>query len=103
MGDYLKKYAQSCDVPVIVFAQLKEAGAERNDFSSRVQNDRTFANHCHTLLEVIPNFKDSTTKIICHKQRWGNISQWELVVQFVKGILKPLDVFNLSIKVSDLI
>ncbi len=95
LGTYLKKYSQDCDVPVIVFAQLYDEGNDKKDISTRVQNDRSFANHCHTIIEVRPNFEMETTEVVCHKQRWGLKPQWKVHVQYSKGLLVPIKSINI--------
>ncbi len=87
LGSYLKKYAQESIVPIIVFAQLKPNPKDQSDFGSRIQNDQTFANHAHTLLEVTPDYSSSTTTIQCHKHRWGVQQDWRIILRFEKGKL----------------
>ena len=87
LGNYLKKYAQISETPVIVFAQLWPDGENHSDFSSRIQNDRNFANHAHTCLEIILNHEVMTTDLVCHKQRWGNQQFWKVTLVFRGGRL----------------
>ena len=90
LGQYLKKYAQDCFLPVIVFCQLYGETNDRVAFADRVQGDRQFANHCHTLIEVIPDMETRTTKFRCHKHRWGDTQNWEVVLKFDNGRLRVI-------------
>ncbi len=96
LGSYLKRYAQICDVPVVIFAQLWADSDSRPDFPQRVQYDRMFANHAHTCLEVIPDHGSRTTTIRCHKQRWGPIQRWEVTLQYERGRLLVPKVWDLD-------
>lgn len=96
LGSYLKRYAQICDVPVVIFAQLWADSDSRPDFPQRVQYDRMFANHAHTCLEVIPDHGSRTTTIRCHKQRWGPIQRWEVTLQYDRGRLLVPKVWDLD-------
>lgn len=89
LGLNLKQYAASCKIPVVVLSQLHPDPDDNKAMSERIQGDRTFYNHCHTVLEVIPDTKALTTTIACHKQRWGNNQEWEVELNFDRGRLVP--------------
>jgi hypothetical protein len=86
-GFFIKQYVQVCPIPVIVFVQLKEETSENKYFKTRVENDNTFANHGHNLLEIRVDKVLMTTTIVCHKNRWG--SGWQMTLNYRKGALEP--------------
>jgi replicative DNA helicase len=85
LGLYLKDYGKRIGIPVVVFAQLKPEGEGSGDFSSRVQGDRTIYNHAFAAIEIVPDFKNSSTKFIFHKNRFGTQQGLEMSVKFTEG------------------
>ena len=88
LGDYLKRYAMICEVPVIVFVQLYAESADRKEFGDRIQYDKTLVNHAQTCLEIDADCEALITTIKCHKQRWGQYQNWKIELQFLYGRLR---------------
>lgn len=84
LGLYLKDYGKNHGVPVVCFVQLGP-GADGADFSSRVQNDKTFVNHSFLAVELEPDFETLTTKFKIHKDRFSGHTGKEVVADFVGG------------------
>lgn len=89
LGSYLKSYGSETRVPVIIFAQLKPASESLN-FSDRIQNDKTFANHASTVIEIRSDLVAQTTEFIFHKDRWGDFQGKSLKLQFHQGAFRPM-------------
>lgn len=72
LGFFFKDYGRKAPIPVIAFAQLRPSSDKTpEDFSARIQNDRTIANHAFINVEVIPDFEKKTTTFKIWKDRHG--------------------------------
>jgi predicted ATP-dependent serine protease len=92
LGLYLKDYGKRVGIPVVAFAQLKPEAEGSKNFSDRVQNDRTMYNHAFSAIEIVPDFKNRTTKFIFHKNRFGTEQGATLTLKFVDGRYEGVDV-----------
>ncbi len=88
-GLYLKDYGKRAGVPVVVFCQLKP-NSESPDIASRIQNDKTIYNHAFAVVELVPDFKNRTTKFVFHKDRFGEVQGAEITMKFVDGRFEPM-------------
>jgi len=91
LGLFLKEYGRKVSIPVIIFAQIqpppKSDGDWIPDFSSRVQGDKTFVNHCVMAIEILPDFETQTTKFYIHKDRFGATQGHSLDFNWKRGRL----------------
>lgn len=81
-GSFLKDYGRKSSVPVVVFVQLREEGA---DFKDRIENDKTILNHAWNAVEIKPNFETKITTFKIHKQRFGHSQFNEVAMKYVHG------------------
>jgi len=87
LGLSLKNYARECTIPIVVFGQISEETTNRGAFGQRIENDRTFLNHCHNAIEAIPDYAALTTTFHCRKQRFGGAPTWAITLPYNKGRL----------------
>lgn len=70
---WLGRYIKSCDIPVVLFAQLhslsKKNGAK--DIDARIKECPAVVEPATVIIEAIPNFEDHTTDFLIHKDRFG--------------------------------
>lgn len=91
-GNYLNDYCEESQVPIVVFAQLKDAGLREKQGSftaaplaERVQGDRQFANHAPVVIEVYFNRDKKESLFLFHKDRWGNNNGKSWSMRLEKG------------------
>lgn len=84
LGLYLKEYGKKNGVPVVCFVQLN-TGSDGADFSSRVQNDKTFVNHAFLAIEIEPDFEAKNAKFKIHKDRFFGTTGKEVIMNFEGG------------------
>jgi len=91
LGIFLKDYGRKISIPVAIFAQIQPAPSSESewvpDFSTRIQGDKTFVNHCIMAIEIIPSFKDLTTQFYIHKDRYGSTQGSRLLFNYERGRL----------------
>lgn len=70
---WLGRYIKRCEIPVCLFVQLysmsKKGGAK--DIDARIKECSAVVEPATVIIEAIPNFEDSTTDFIIHKDRFG--------------------------------
>ncbi len=70
---WLGRYIKSCDIPVVLFAQLhsmsKKGGAK--DIDARIKECPAVVEPATVIIEAIPNFEEHTTDFLIHKDRFG--------------------------------
>ena len=70
---WLGQYVKESNMPVVLFAQLHSIGKRNNkQLDSRVKECPTILEPSTVVIEAIPNFEDSTTEFLIHKDRFGS-------------------------------
>lgn len=70
---WLGQYIKESNMPVVLFAQLHSIGKRNNkQLDSRVKECPTILEPSTVVIEAIPNFEDSTTEFLIHKDRFGS-------------------------------
>jgi len=79
------QYIKTSNIPIVVFAQLHSIGKRNNkDLDSRVKECPAILEPSTVVLEVIPNFDDSTSEFVLHKDRFG-LAGHRIMCGFEKG------------------
>lgn len=82
---WLGQYIKSSNIPVVLFAQLHSIGKRANkDLDSRIKECPNIQEPATVVLEVIPNFDDSTSEFVIHKDRFG-LAGHRVMCGFQKG------------------
>lgn len=83
---WLGQYIKSCEVPVCLFVQLYSMGKKGGvkDIDARIKECSAIVEPATVIIEVVPNFEDSTTDFIIHKDRFG-VAGHKIVCPFEKG------------------
>jgi replicative DNA helicase len=69
---WLGQYIKTSNLPIVLFAQLHSLGKRNNkDLDSRIKECPSIQEPSTVVLEVIPNFEDSTSEFVIHKDRFG--------------------------------
>ena len=69
---WLGQYIKTSNLPIVLFAQLHSLGKRNNkDLDSRIKECPSVQEPSTVVLEVIPNFEDSTSEFVIHKDRFG--------------------------------
>ena len=70
---WLGRYIKSCDIPVVLFAQLHSIGKKNGtkDIDARIKECPSVVEPSTVIIEAIPNFEDHTTDFLIHKDRFG--------------------------------
>lgn len=70
---WLGRYIKKCEIPICLFVQLysmsKKGGAK--DIDARIKECSAVVEPATVIIEAVPNFDDSTTDFIIHKDRFG--------------------------------
>lgn len=70
---WLGQYIKESNMPVVLFAQLHSIGKRNNkQLDSRVKECPTILEPSTVVIEAIPNFEESTTEFLIHKDRFGS-------------------------------
>lgn len=82
LGIYIKR----SDIPVCLFVQLYSVGKRGGvkDIDARIKECSAIVEPATVIIEVVPNFEDSTTDFIIHKDRFG-VANSKIVCPFEKG------------------
>lgn len=94
LGLFLKDYGRKVDIPIIMFAQIQPLPDSKDesdwipDFSTRIQGDKTFTNHCVLTVEIIPNFETRITRYYIHKDRFGSNQNKSYYFEWKQGRLE---------------
>lgn len=87
---YLMRYIKRCDTAVVLFAQLHSIGKRNNKaLDSRIKDCPTIYEAATVVMEIIPDFENSTTDIVIHKDRFG-LAGNRVVVGFDRGKFIPV-------------
>jgi hypothetical protein len=84
-GNYLVSHGKKKGAPVVLFVQLKNKVGDNTFFKSRVEGDSHTINHAELVVEILPDFNQSTTKFVIQKSRWGIPQGTEVHATFVAG------------------
>lgn len=70
---WLGRYIKNCEVPVCLFVQLYSMGKKGGvkDIDARIKECSAVVEPATVIIEAVPNFEDSTTDFIIHKDRFG--------------------------------
>lgn len=83
---WLGRYIKRSDIPVCLFAQLysmsKKSGAK--DIDARIKECSAVVEPSTVIIEAVPNFEDSSTDFIIHKDRFG-VAGHRITCPFEKG------------------
>jgi hypothetical protein len=101
-GTYLKDLARRAPLPIVVFGQMHPKTGTNSDYSSRFQNDRQFANHAFSFIEVVPNFETGVTEFIFHKARYNLSQPGTIPVKYVGGRYEQLSNGELRARAAEL-
>ncbi len=83
LGFYLKKYGIQSRIPVVLFVQLNPGSDQ--EFSQRVQNDRTIYNHAVAVIEAIPDVENCSTRFMFWKDRHNGFQGKNVTLSFKEG------------------
>lgn len=83
-GFFLKNFSMRSPMPIVVFSQLKLPG-DNKGMKDRIENDRTFFNHCFINIEIVPDFEKLETTFKIHKDRVFYCTGKTSVMKFVNG------------------
>lgn len=87
LGLYFKEYGTRAAPPIVTFVQIR-ASKDDSLFKERIEGDRELLNHAFAAIEVVPNFKELTTKFIVRKSRYGLPPEGtEIEAKFKEGTL----------------
>jgi hypothetical protein len=83
---WLGRYIKSCEVPVVLFVQLYSVGKKGGvkDIDARIKECSAIVEPATVIIEVVPNFEDSTSDFVIHKDRFG-VAGFKIVCPFEKG------------------
>ena len=89
---WLNQYIKGCEIPVCLFVQLYSQGKRPSkDIDMRIKECSAIVEPASVIIEVIPNFDESTTDFVIHKDRFGMAGN-RIVCPFEKGrYLKQLN------------
>lgn len=83
---WLGRFIKRCELPVCLFVQLYSMGKKGGvkDIDARIKECSAVVEPATVILEAVPNFEESTTEFIIHKDRFG-IAGTKIVCPFHKG------------------
>jgi hypothetical protein len=83
---WLGQYIKGCEVPVCLFVQLYSMGKRGGvkDIDARIKECSAIVEPATVIIEVIPNFEESTTDFVIHKDRFG-VAGHRIMCPFDKG------------------
>jgi hypothetical protein len=70
---WLGRYIKKCEIPVCLFVQLYSMGKKGGvkDIDARIKECSAVVEPATVIIEAVPNFEESTTDFIIHKDRFG--------------------------------
>lgn len=70
---WLGRYIKKCEIPICLFVQLYSMGKKGGvkDIDARIKECSAVVEPATVIIEAVPNFEDSTTDFIIHKDRFG--------------------------------
>lgn len=84
---FLNVYIKSSNAPVVLFVQLysqSKRQAKGHDIDTRIKECSAIVEPATVIIEMIPNFEESSTEFIIHKDRFGRTGM-RLVCPFERG------------------
>lgn len=83
---WLGRFIKRCEIPVCLFVQLYSMGKKGGvkDIDARIKECSAVVEPATVIIEAVPNFVESTTDFIIHKDRFG-IAGTKMVCPFHKG------------------
>jgi len=83
---WLGQYIKSCEIPVALFVQLYSQGKRPSkDIDMRIKECSAIIEPASVIIEIVPNFVDSTSDFVIHKDRFGVAQGHKIVCPFEKG------------------
>jgi archaellum biogenesis ATPase FlaH len=83
---WLGQYIKGCEIPVVLFVQLYSQGKRPSkDIDMRIKECSAIVEPASVIIEVVPNFEDSTSDFMVHKDRFGVAQGHKIVCPFEKG------------------
>src|ERR1035437_10006323 len=83
---WLGQYIKSCEIPVVLFVQLYSMGKRPSkDCDARIKECSAIVEPASVIIEVVPNFEDSTSDFLIHKDRFGVAQGHKIVCPFERG------------------
>ncbi len=83
--NWINIYIKSCEVPIVLFAQLHSTGKRGESLDSRIKECSNIIEPATVIIEVVPNFEDSTSSFCVWKDRFGIAQGTKIVCPFDKG------------------
>lgn len=86
--DYLNSYVKTSNAPVIMFAQLwslSKRPSKDTELDSRLKECSSIQDGASVVVEIVPNFKESTTDFLICKDRFFGRRGDKLTCQYSKG------------------
>lgn len=83
---WLGRYIKQCELPVCLFVQLYSMGKKGGvkDIDARIKECSAVVEPATVIIEAVPNFEESTTDFIIHKDRFG-VAGTKIVCPFQNG------------------
>jgi hypothetical protein len=83
---WLGRFIKKCELPVCLFAQLYSMGKKGGvkDIDARIKECSAVVEPATVIIEAVPNFDESTTDFIIHKDRFG-VAGRKFICPFEKG------------------
>lgn len=97
---WLGRFIKKCELPVCLFTQLYSMGKKGGvkDIDARIKECSAVVEPATVIIEAVPNFEESTTDFIIHKDRFG-IAGRKFICPFEKGrYLKSLSEADMLIR-----
>ena len=83
---WLGQYIKGCEIPVVLFVQLYSQGKRPSkDIDMRIKECSAIVEPASVIIEVVPNFEESTSDFVVHKDRFGVAQGHRIVCPFEKG------------------
>jgi replicative DNA helicase len=86
--DYLNAYIKTSNAPVVMFAQLwslSKRPAKDTELDSRLKECASIQDGASVVVEIVPNFKESTTDFLICKDRFFGRKGDRITCQYSKG------------------
>ena len=98
--DYLNAYIKTANAPVVMFAQLwstSKRPAKDTELDSRLKECASIQDGASVVVEIVPNFKESTTDFLICKDRFFGRKGDKLTCPYQKGrFLDTVDMVDLA-------
>lgn len=86
LRSWLGMYIKSSEIPVCLFVQLYSIGKKGGvkDIDARIKECSAIVEPATVIIEVVPNYEESTSSFIIHKDRFG-VAGAQIICPFDKG------------------